>query len=32
LRADADRLFLEAQLGDAEMESTYIRPRRFGRR
>ncbi len=32
LRADADRLFLEAQLGDAEMESMYIRPRRFGRR
>jgi hypothetical protein len=32
LRADADRMFLEAQLGDAEMESMYIRPRRFGRR
>jgi hypothetical protein len=32
VRADADRLFLEAQLGDSEMESTYIRPRRFGRR
>jgi hypothetical protein len=32
LRADADRMFLEAQLGDAEMESLYIRPARYRRR
>ena len=32
LRQDADRMYLEAQLGDAEMESMYIRPSRYRRR
>lgn len=32
LRADADRMFLEAQQGDAEMESMYVRRSRSGRR
>lgn len=32
LKRDAERMFVEAQLGDAELESLYIRPRTRGRR